>query len=176
MRRTFPATAFVSTFTLEEDLPHILMVTQIHPQVMIHLVILTIPLHLVIHHVSVGITVEQQLFNEHNYLKELPNFSSLSHEVNSQKNSDILSNLVLYYIGQMFMEEDRDDKFDMLERNPALKPLKNPFPIISEKFTPSLGHPPLNSNSNFEILESHWSNNICSSSITDNFVESLLMF
>ncbi|KAI0502042.1 hypothetical protein KFK09_016987 [Dendrobium nobile] len=110
---------------------------------------------------------EPQLFNEQNYFDELPNSSYLSHEVDPQGNSDVFSDLVLDYIGQMLMEEEMDDKFDILESNPALEATEKPFyEIIGEKYPPSPDRPPIYSSPSSESSEGHRSHNFHSSGIT----------
>ncbi|XP_020596441.1 scarecrow-like protein 14 [Phalaenopsis equestris] len=99
---------------------------------------------------------EPPLFNEQDFFVELPNFSPVSHEADSHENSEIYSGLVLDYIHQMLMEEDMEDKFDMLESNPALEATEKPFyEIIGEKYPPSPDRPPLYSSPSSEGSENH---------------------
>nr|AYM54749.1 scarecrow-like protein 9-like transcript variant X2 [Cymbidium ensifolium] len=110
---------------------------------------------------------EPKLFNELDFFAELPNSSSISHEAESNENSGIYSDLVLDYISQMLMEEEMDDKFDMLESNPALEATEKPFyEIIGEKYPPSPDRPPLYSSPSSVGSEDHRNHDFHSSGIT----------
>ncbi|XP_020599531.1 scarecrow-like protein 9 isoform X2 [Phalaenopsis equestris] len=88
-------------------------------------------------HISSPNLGEQPLFDEQNYVSDLPNSTSHSHEGDTDENSEIFSHLVLDFINQMLMEEDMDDKLDLLESHPALEATERPFyDIIGEKYPP----------------------------------------
>ncbi|PKA63144.1 Scarecrow-like protein 9 [Apostasia shenzhenica] len=89
-------------------------------------------------------------FHQRNYFPELPVSSFVSHGGDGSESSEIFSDLVLdlEYINNMLMEEDMDEKFDMLQGHPALEATEKPFyEIIGEKYPPSPDRPPLYSSS-----------------------------
>lgn len=121
---------------------------------------------------------EPKLFNEQDFFDKFPNSSSISHEAESHENSGIYSDLVLDYISQMLMEEEMDDKFDMLESNPALEATEKPFyEIIGEKYPSSPDRPPLDSSPSSEGTEGHRSHDFHSSGVTSviGFVDNNLV-
>ncbi|KAK8950091.1 Scarecrow-like protein 14 [Platanthera guangdongensis] len=104
--------------------------------------------------------VEPQFFyEEQSSLAELQSSTSLSNDTDSHENSEISPDLVLDFIDRMLMEEEMDDKLDMLQSHPALEATEKPFyELIGEKYPPSIS-PPLYSSSSSDSSEIHRSSN-----------------
>ncbi|KAI0512134.1 hypothetical protein KFK09_012770 [Dendrobium nobile] len=105
-------------------------------------------------------------FYEQNNFDESPVFSSQSHERISHEPSDLFANMVLEYISQVLLEEDADDKSDMLQSHPNLEATEKPFyELIGEKYPSSPDQFPLYSSPSPESLDSNRSHSSNSSGI-----------
>lgn len=105
-------------------------------------------------------------FCDQNNFDESPVFSSQSHERISHERSDLFANLVLEYISHVLLEEDAEDKCDMLQRHPNLEATEKPFyELIGEKYPSSPDQFPLYSSPSPESLDSNRSHSSNSSSI-----------
>nr|AYM54796.1 scarecrow-like protein 33-like [Cymbidium ensifolium] len=107
-----------------------------------------------------------QSLNEQISFLDSPDSNSRSNGGESQEISEIFSDEVLDYINQMLMEEDMEEKYDMLQSHPDLEATVRPFyELIGEKHSPSPDRPPLYSSPSPESSDKNRSCNTVFSGI-----------